>query len=204
LATAWILKFVPIPVQVLAFAVLATSLLGFLAATGQQRFFWLPAILGSCGIIAYLIALFQMTLGWMEVLSLGWVLSFQWVLRRYRGLSRASEKTHNLLLLVTSGLLFLTVTFPSHNLPFRNPDVAPTLNWTLLGVSLMVAGLLAGERIYRFSGLAVLGLSLLSLMPAFLGMSTELKILSTFVTGAVFVGLGFVYTQYRERIRKML
>jgi hypothetical protein len=76
--------------------------------------------------------------------------------------------------------------------------------WAGLAVIYFALGLGLKERWYRLMGLGTLGIALLSVVPIILGLSTEMKIASLFVLGAVFVGLGYVYTRYKEKINKLL
>ena len=79
-----------------------------------------------------------------------------------------------------------------------------TITWAGRAVIYFILGLSLKERWYRLTGLGTLGIALLSLLPIIWGLSTEMKIASLFVLGAIFVGLGYVYTRYRERINKLL
>ena len=81
---------------------------------------------------------------------------------------------------------------------------ARTIAWSLLAVVYFGAGLGLRERWYRLMGLGTLAIALLSLVPIIWGMSTEWKIASFFVMGGVFLGLGFVYTRYRDQLKKLL
>ena len=53
-------------------------------------------------------------------------------------------------------------------------------------------------------GLGTLAIALFSLVPIIWQMSTNMKIVSFFVMGMVFLGLGYVYTRFKEQIRKLL
>ena len=79
-----------------------------------------------------------------------------------------------------------------------------TITWAGLAVIYFLAGISLKERWYRLIGLSTLGISLLSLIPIIWDMPTELKIASLFVLGAVFVGLGYIYTRYKDHIKKLL
>ena len=46
--------------------------------------------------------------------------------------------------------------------------------------------------------------ALVARAPIIWGMSTPMKIASFFVMGGVFLGLGFVYTRYRDSLKKLL
>ena len=78
------------------------------------------------------------------------------------------------------------------------------ITWAGLAVIYFLAGIGLKERWYRLIGLLILGLSLLSLVPIIWDMSTTVKIASLFVLGAVFVGLGYIYTRYKDHIKKLL
>ena len=79
-----------------------------------------------------------------------------------------------------------------------------TITWAGLAVIYFILGLSLKERWYRLTGLGTLGIALLSLLPIIWSFSTEMKIASLFVLGAIFVGLGYVYTRYKEKINKLL
>ena len=53
-------------------------------------------------------------------------------------------------------------------------------------------------------GLGTLAIALLSLVPIIWGMGTPGKIASFFVMGLAFIGLGFVYTRFKDKIKKLL
>ena len=78
------------------------------------------------------------------------------------------------------------------------------ITWAGLAVIYFLAGISLKERWYRLIGLLILGVSLLSLLPIIWDMSTTVKIASLFVLGAVFVGLGYIYTRYKDHIKKLL
>ena len=78
------------------------------------------------------------------------------------------------------------------------------ITWSGLAVIYFLAGISLKERWYRLIGLLILGVSLLSLVPIIWDMSTTVKIASLFVLGAVFVGLGYIYTRYKDHIKKLL
>ena len=79
-----------------------------------------------------------------------------------------------------------------------------TIIWAGLAVLYFALGLGLKERWYRLMGLGTLGIALLSILPIIWGLGTEMKIASLFVLGAIFVGLGYVYTRYKEKINKLL
>ena len=79
-----------------------------------------------------------------------------------------------------------------------------SIAWTILGVCYLGSGLGLKERWFRLMGLGTLAIALFSLVPIIWQMSTNMKIVSFFVMGMVFLGLGYVYTRFKEQIRKLL
>ena len=80
-----------------------------------------------------------------------------------------------------------------------------TLAWALQGAALLVVGFLARERVLRLSGLALLFLCILKLFAYDLRQLEALaRIMSFVVLGLVLLTVSWVYTRYREQIRKLL
>jgi hypothetical protein len=80
-----------------------------------------------------------------------------------------------------------------------------TVGWTLLAFGSIIIGWLGRERIYRLSGLGLLGLALAKI--AILDVwRLELlaRIISFMVLGVVLVLIGFVYTKFQNKIRQWL
>ena len=80
-----------------------------------------------------------------------------------------------------------------------------TLAWALQGAALLLVGFLARERVLRLSGLALLFVCILKLFAYDLQQLEALaRILSFVVLGLVLLAVSWVYTAYREQIRKLL
>ena len=80
-----------------------------------------------------------------------------------------------------------------------------TLAWALQGAALLVVGFLARERVLRLSGLALLFVCILKLFAYDLQQLEALaRIMSFVVLGLVLLAVSWVYTRYREQIRKLL
>ncbi len=80
-----------------------------------------------------------------------------------------------------------------------------TLALGLAGALLVGAGLPLGERALRLSGLAMFGLAILRLFASDLVRLQGLtRIVSFIVSGVVLLGVSWVYTRFREEIRKYL
>jgi hypothetical protein len=80
-----------------------------------------------------------------------------------------------------------------------------TVSWSALALVLFVLGMSFRERIYRWAGLAVLGLALARVVLFDVWkLETLNRMLSFLALGIVLLVLGFVYNRYQERIRQWL
>jgi uncharacterized membrane protein len=80
-----------------------------------------------------------------------------------------------------------------------------TLAWALQGAALLVVGFLMRERVLRLSGLALLFVCILKLFAYDLRQLEALaRILSFVVLGLVLLTVSWIYTRYRDQIRKLL
>ena len=128
------------------------------------------------------------------------LMAFQQVSKLSKNSLNISAKIHNALILSASIAIFLWCTVKVSN----TTAGLRTITWAGLAVINFLVGISLKERWYRLIGLSILGISLLSLIPIIWDMPTELKITSLFVLGAVFVGLGYIYTRYKDHIKKLL
>lgn len=80
-----------------------------------------------------------------------------------------------------------------------------TLGWTMLAFGSFVIGWFARERVYRMSGLALLGLALVKIAVLDVWRLDLLaRIISFMVLGVVLLVMGFVYTKFQNKIRQWL
>ncbi|HAA88812.1 MAG TPA: hypothetical protein DCE22_11180 [Verrucomicrobiales bacterium] len=128
------------------------------------------------------------------------LLAVQQISRRVSGKIAISDKSHFTLIISGVVTLFLWATVKVGS----DAEGLRTITWAGLAVIYFILGLGLKERWYRLMGLGTLGIALLSLLPIIWELSTEMKIASLFVLGAIFVGLGYVYTRYKEKINKLL
>jgi len=144
---------------------------------------------------------------WKNLLAIGVLFGVQQFSRRYKGEKTLPDWAHQWLILVGGALLFIWLSIKVSNI-FSEMEMgghgARTIAWSLLAVVYFGLGLGLRERWYRLMGLGTLAIALVSLVPIIWGMSTEMKIASFFVMGGVFLGLGFVYTRFKEQIKKLL
>jgi len=110
-----------------------------------------------------------------------------------------SEETARLGLSVLATLVLTAV------IALEAPDNAITLLWGLEGLALLGLGFPARDRVLRLSGL---GLLLLCILKLFLYDLRELealpRIISFVVLGVVLLAVSWVYTRFRDRLRRYL
>ena len=138
---------------------------------------------------------------WKNLLAIGVLFGVQQFSRRYKGEKTLPDWAHQWLILVGGALLFIWLSIKVSDMGGHG---ARTIAWSLLAVVYFGLGLGLRERWYRLMGLGTLAIALVSLVPIIWGMSTEMKIASFFVMGGVFIGLGFVYTRFKEQLKYLL
>lgn len=139
-----------------------------------------------------------------SVIAIVGVFVVQQIARR-SGRVKLPAYAHQWLILGAGTALFFWSTVRVANwMPSVENHGLRSITWAVLAVVYFTMGLKLRERWHRLMGLATLGIALFSLFPIIWQMSTELKIVSFFVLGLVFVGLGFVYNRNREQINKLL
>jgi uncharacterized membrane protein len=80
-----------------------------------------------------------------------------------------------------------------------------TASWSGLALALFAAGIILGERVYRWLGLGVLACALGRVVIFDVWkLETLYRILSFMALGIVLLVLGFIYNKYQERIRQWL
>jgi hypothetical protein len=137
---------------------------------------------------------------WESLLAIAVLFVGQQLARRRGNEVKVPDGVHKWLILVGGTLLF---TWLSIKVSLGDPGLS-TLTWTILALGYFGFGLGWQERWFRLMGLGTLAIALVSLVPIIWGMKTEMKIASFFVMGLVFIGLGFVYTRFKDQIKKLL
>lgn len=80
-----------------------------------------------------------------------------------------------------------------------------TVAWGIEGISLLIAGFVTRERVLRLSGLALFLVCVLKLFLYDLrNLDTLNRILSFIVLGLFLIGASWVYTRFRDQMRKLL
>ena len=139
---------------------------------------------------------------WQSLVAVLALFVVQQMCRRQEGGFGVGREVHPWMIITAGGLLFfwLTIKVGSE----LDGAGALTITWAILAVVYFGAGLGLRERCYRLLGLCTLAIALVSLFPIIWQLSTEMKIASFFVMGTIFIGLGFVYNRFRDKIRELL
>ena len=142
---------------------------------------------------------------WESLLAIAVLFVGQQLARRRGNEVKVPDGVHKWLILVGGTLLFTWL-----SIKVSKPRVDPgllTITWTILALGYFGFGLGLKERWYRLMGLGTLAIALVSLVPIIWRiwrMNLLYAIASFFVMGLVFIGLGFVYTRFKDKIKKLL
>ena len=80
-----------------------------------------------------------------------------------------------------------------------------TVAWGLQAVALLVAGFAIRERVLRLSGLGLFGVCIIKVFTHDLQrLEVMPRIVSFIVLGALLISMSFIYTRYREQMRRFL
>ncbi|MEE2947737.1 MAG: DUF2339 domain-containing protein, partial [Verrucomicrobiota bacterium] len=201
LGLLWIGNYVPNEWQVLVFVSVGVVFFAMQFLRPAREWQWLAL---AYAVVAYLVLAGQFInedAFWPSLLAIVALFGVQQVARRCEVDKKVPDWIHQWLILVGGALLFIWLSIKVSDI---GEDGARTITWSVLAVVYFGAGLGLRERWYRLMGLGTLAIALLSLVPIIWGMPAGWKIASFFVMGGVFLGLGFVYTRYRDQLKKLL
>ena len=155
----------------------------------------------ALGLFSVIIEFTDKKASWESLLAIAVLFVGQQLARRRGNEVKVPDGVHKWLILGGGTLLF---TWLSIKVSAPGDHSLHTIAWTVLGVCYFGTGLGLKERWYRLMGLGTLAIALVSLVPIIWQMEDEMKIASFFVMGLVFIGLGFVYTRFKDKIKKLL
>jgi len=201
LGLLWIHRFVESEWKVVAFILVSMAFFAVHQVRPSRKWVWTAlayALFGYCSLIIQFVG---GEAYWKSLLAPVALFAAQQLARRRENESKVSGWIHNCLILFGGAFLF---TWLSIKVSDVGGHGLRSIAWTILGVCYLGSGLGLKERSYRLMGLGTLAIALFSLVPIIWQMSTNMKIVSFFVMGMVFLGLGYVYTRFKEQIRKLL
>jgi hypothetical protein len=207
LGLLWIGNYVPDEWRVLVFVSVGVVFFVVQFLRPAREWQWLAL---AYAVIGYLVLAGQFiddNAFWQSLVAIVALFGVQQLGRRLAVDEKVPDRIHQWLILVGGALLFIWLSIKVSNIVSEmemGGHGARTITWSLLAVVYFGLGLGLKERWYRLMGLGTLAIALVSLAPIIWGMSTPMKIASFFVMGGVFLGLGFVYTRFKEQIKNLL
>jgi len=207
LGLLWIDNYVPDAWQVLVYVGVGVALFAVQFVRPAREWQWLALAYAVVGYLALAVQFTDDKAFWPSLVAIVALFAVQQSARHGELEKKLPAWIHQALILIGGALLFIWLSMKVSNIVSEmemGGHGARTITWSLLAVVYFGLGLGLKERWYRLMGLGTLAIALVSLAPIIWGMSTPMKIASFFVMGGVFLGLGFVYTRYRDQLKKLL
>ena len=201
LGLLWIGNYVPEEWRVLVFIAVGVVFFAMQFLGPAREWQWLALAYAMIGYLVLAGQFIDDDAFWRSLVAIVALFGVQQLARRLAVDEKVPDKIHQWLILVGGALLFIWLSIKVSEVGGHG---ARTIAWSLLAVVYFGAGLGLRERWYRLMGLGTLAIALVSLVPIIWQMSTEMKIASFFVMGGVFIGLGYVYTRFKEQIKNLL
>ena len=201
LGLLWIGNYVPEEWRVLVFVSVGATFFAVQFLRPAREWQWLALAYAVIGYLALAGQFIADEAYWQSLAAVVALFGVQQLGRRLAVDEKVPDKIHQWLILAGGALLFIWLSIKVSDMGGHG---ARTIAWSLLAVVYFGAGLGLRERWHRLMGLGTLAIALVSLVPIIWQMSTEMKIASFFVMGLVFIGLGFVYTRFKDQIKKLL
>ena len=201
LGLLWIGNYVPDEWHVLVFISVGVVFFAMQFLRPAREWQWLALAYAVIGYLLLAGQFIDKDAFWQSLVAIVALFGVQQMARRFEVDKKVPDRIHQWLILAGGALLFIWLSIKVSEM---GGDEARTIAWSLLAVVYFGLGLGLRERWYRLMGLGTLAIALVSLVPIFWQMSTTTKIVSFFVMGGVFLGLGFVYTRYHEQLKKLL
>ena len=201
LGLLWIHRFVQGEWKVVVFILVSMAFFAVHQVRPSRKWVWTALAYALFGYCCLIIQLVGGEAYWKSLLAPAALFAAQQLARRRGNELKVSDWIHKCLILFGGAFLFIWLSIKVSDV--GGPGLR-TIAWTILGGCYLGSGLGLKERWYRLIGLGTLAIALFSLVPIIWQMSTNMKIVSFFVMGMVFLGLGYVYTRFKEQIRKLL
>ena len=201
LGLLWIGNYVPEEWRVLVFIAVGVVFFAMQFLRPAREWQWLALAYAMIGYLVLAGQFIDDDAFWRSLVAIVALFGVQQLGRRLAVDEKVPDKIHQWLILVGGALLFIWLSIKVSEVGGHG---ARTIAWSLLAVVYFGAGLGLRERWYRLMGLGTLAIALVSLVPIIWQMSTKMKIASFFVMGGVFIGLGYVYTRFKEQIKNLL
>ena len=166
-----------------------------------QRFAFGLILLGASAALVFLRDAWDSSPNWQIYLTALVPLVVQQLTRRKGGLAAEHLIYHLALSTSSVGLVWLVL---SVEVDAIGQGFYLTASWTLLGALVFAAGWFLQERIYRLLSLALITSALARLLVVEVWTLESIGRIITFILiGVVLLSLGFVYTRYQDKLRRI-
>ena len=166
-----------------------------------QRFTFGLILLGASAALVLLRDAWDSNPAWQIYLTALVPLVVQQLTRRKGGLAAEHLIYHLALSTSSVGLIWLVL---SLEVDAIGQGFYLTASWTLLGALVFAAGWFLRERIYRLMSLALITAALARLLVVEVWTLESIGRIITFILiGVVLLSLGFVYTRYQDKLRRI-
>jgi len=203
LALAWIFEYVPARDRFWVLILVGGGLFLWAALRRSPGALWASGVFSVAGFLGFWNDADSSRIVYLpSLLAILFVMAQQQAARRLATRVNLPESAHNGAMLAGGCSLGLLV---SRWVLLQSGGFYLTAAWAALALAIFTAGFLLRERMYRWLGLGVLGISLGRVVFYDVWkLETLQRILSFMALGAVLLVLGFLYNKYQERIKQWL
>ncbi len=167
----------------------------------RQRFVFALILLGTSAFLVLFRDAWHSGATWQTYLAALTPLAVQQISRRGGGLAAANTAYHRILATSSVGLVWLVLSIEVDSI---GQGFYLTASWTLLGLLVFAAGWFLRERIYRLLSLAVVASALARLLALEVwNLEPIARIITFILIGVVLLSLGFIYTRYQDKLRRI-
>ncbi len=167
----------------------------------QQRFVFALILLGAGSLLVFFRDAWDSSSGWQAYLVALMPLGLQQITRRIGGPAATNILYHRILATTSVVLIWLVLSIEVDSI---GQGFYLTASWTLLGLLVFAVGWFLRERIYRLLSLVVVASSLARLLAIEVwSLEPVARIITFILTGVALLSLGFIYTRYQDKLRRI-
>ena len=170
----------------------------------RQRFVFALILLGTSAFLVLFRDAWHSGATWQTYLAALTPLALQQISRRGGGLAAANTAYHRILATSSVGLVWLVLSIEVDSIGPIGQGFYLIVSWTFLGLLVFAAGWFLRERIYRLLSLVVVASALARLLAIEVwGLEPIARIITFILIGVVLLSLGFIYTRYQDKLRRI-
>ena len=170
----------------------------------RQRFVFALILLGTSAFLVLFRDAWHSSGSWQTYLAALTPLGLQQISRRGGGLAAANTGYHRILATASVGLVWLVLSIEVDSIGPIGQGFYLIISWTFLGLLVFAVGWFLRERIYRLLSLVVVASALVRLLAIEVwGLEPIARIITFILIGVVLLSLGFIYTRYQDKLRRI-